>query len=390
MQQATQIELVQRLQAYLDNNTTGMGTGVHTNNIQTYLSEAQFKQEQQTLFRNYPILVCYSSQVARPGDYFTHHETGVPILVTRARDGKVRAFMNVCSHRRAKVATERCGHTTSVLHCPYHAWAFDLEGKLVSMPDEFGFDTLNKQDLGLVELPAAEAYGTVWVRPSPGEAVDMGKFLGPIHDELSNFGTERWVHFRTIEMRKKMNWKLMVDAFLEFYHFRFLHQSSIGPLFLNNITAFDPFDAHARIIGANKTIRQLEPGKEQEWRLQDHALVLYMIFPNTAFIHVKDHVITLTVFPDEGRIDRAMVRMSFLIPEAPASASAEQHWGTQADLLEQVTEEDFEMGEDIQAGLAAGGQQEVYYGKVEPALHHYHSTIRRELGITMPAAARSA
>lgn len=380
MDQTTQVELIRRLQGYEEASTTGMSQSVTTNDIDTYLSPEQFAKEKALLFRNYPILITQSSQVRNPGDFVTHNDTGVPLLVVRGRDGRLNAFMNVCKHRGAKVALEASGNVKKGFLCPFHAWNFDLDGRLQGIPDSFAFDTLKREQHSLVRLPVAEAYGTVWVRPSPGPELDLPSFLGGVHPELANFGTEQWVHYRTIEMRKKMNWKLMMDAFMEFYHFRFLHKNTLADFFLSNITAFDPMGDHFRIVGANHSIMDLQSGQEAEWQLRDHALILYLVFPNTAFIHVKDHVITLTVFPGGGNIDEALVRMSFLIPKAPATALEEQHWATQADLLERVTEEDFAMGEDIQFGLGSGALERTVYGKVEPALNYFHSTVRRVLG----------
>jgi phenylpropionate dioxygenase-like ring-hydroxylating dioxygenase large terminal subunit len=116
-------------------------------------------------------------RIPKPGDYFTDNNCGVPILVVRDHDGEVRAFLNVCRHRGAQVATA-CGQIKRNFVCPYHGWSYDDRGKLVGIPDSRNFDGVDRDEHGLVALPACERFGCIWVQPEPGTHFDIDKELG--------------------------------------------------------------------------------------------------------------------------------------------------------------------------------------------------------------------
>ena len=101
----TQVELVNRVLGYIENRTTQMNERVYLNDVSTYTSLDQAKLERQKLFRDMPQFFTMSCQLPNPGDYFADDLGGVPILVVRGKDGIARAFLNVCRHRGAKVAS---------------------------------------------------------------------------------------------------------------------------------------------------------------------------------------------------------------------------------------------------------------------------------------------
>ena len=107
------------------------------------------KREQEVLFRQTPLLMGFASEWAEPGAYRTEDFAGVPVLVVRGSDGRLRAFLNVCRHRGAKVA-DGCG-TARLFSCPYHAWTYELSGNIRGIPDEAAF-------------PACAPSGAAWYR----------------------------------------------------------------------------------------------------------------------------------------------------------------------------------------------------------------------------------
>ena len=114
MHRHDQIELLKRLLHYIDTRTTSMADAPWRNDVSVYTDTKHLAQEQQILFRQHPILMGFASEWAKPGDFRTDDYVGVPVLIVRGRDGKLRAFLNVCRHRGAKVA-EGCG--TARLFC---------------------------------------------------------------------------------------------------------------------------------------------------------------------------------------------------------------------------------------------------------------------------------
>src|SRR5262249_9168719 len=151
--------------------------------------------------------------------------SGVPILIVRDRSGRLNAFLNVCRHRGAKVVGG-CG-SAKAFSCSYHAWSYDLAGKLTFVPDERNFPGIEAERRQLRRLPLCEKHGLVWVIPTPAEdgaaSFDIDPWLEGLGPEFAAYGFETWVHYETRTIRAKMNWKLAVDTFHEGYHVGFLH-----------------------------------------------------------------------------------------------------------------------------------------------------------------------
>ena len=134
MDRQDQIDLLKRLLHYIETKTTALADVPWRNDVSVYTDLDLAAREQQVLFRRHPLLMGFASEWDEPGAFRTDDYAGVPILIVRGRDGKLRAFLNVCRHRGAKVA--QGGGTTGRFVCPYHAWTYDLSGKVIGIPDE--------------------------------------------------------------------------------------------------------------------------------------------------------------------------------------------------------------------------------------------------------------
>ena len=109
MQHADQVAYIERMLKMVRNNTRDDGPGVSHTPVEEYFDPARHQREVSLLFRRHPVVVAFSGQLRKAGDFVTHNETGQPILVTRGTDGKLRAFLNVCRHRTASVELQPCG-----------------------------------------------------------------------------------------------------------------------------------------------------------------------------------------------------------------------------------------------------------------------------------------
>src|SRR5262245_45346714 len=137
MSRQNQIDLLKRLLHYVDTRTTAMADAPWRNEVAAYTDEGRLAEEQRILFRKHPILMGFATDWAEPGSFSTDDYADLPILMVRGRDGKLRAFLNVCRHRGAKVA-QGCGKAR-LFSCPYHAWTYDLAGRVMGIPDERAF-----------------------------------------------------------------------------------------------------------------------------------------------------------------------------------------------------------------------------------------------------------
>jgi phenylpropionate dioxygenase-like ring-hydroxylating dioxygenase large terminal subunit len=342
-----------------------------------YDSPERLRQEKDILFRKYPLLMGLSGQLRGPGDFLTDDFSGVPIVVVRDGDGVVRAFLNVCQHRGARVA-QGCGNTGRVFTCPYHAWSFDLTGKLVGIPHGSNFEGMDKDHRGLVELPAVERDGLIWVVPTPNAnaKLDIDAHLAGLGPELANYGLAGYHHHETRIMHRKLNWKIVIDTFLEPYHFAFLHADTVGPIFFPNLCLFEAFGPHLRETLPRRTIETLRAKPEAEWDLIPHTALVYVLFPNTVLVMQGDHVETWRVFPNADKVGECVMYLDFFVPEPAETESARRHWDRNMDLtIRTVDEEDFPVGEGIQSGIAAKAQSEMVFGRNEPALAHFERSV---------------
>jgi len=377
MHHAEQVAQAKRLLHYLDTRTTATEPEPYRQPVDEYISPEHAAKEQRLLFREGPLCIAGTAEVRNPGDYLTDDLSGVPILVARARDGRLRAFLNVCRHRGAKVATG-CGNAKSLV-CPYHAWNFGLDGALIGRPEEYAFDGLDRADYGLTELWCQERDGNIWVCPTPGKSFDLDQVLGPVTNaELAAYHFANYHHFTTRQISRRMNWKICVDTFLESYHFPKLHRDSIAPLLHGNLNTADVLDGTTiRWLGARRTIPQLKAQPEAEWDVLRHLVGVYVLFPNVIWTWQLDHIELWHIYPNrDDPANACTMRVSLFTPEEAVTESAKGHWDrNMALLLKTVEEEDFEISEQIQQGFHSGAQNEIVFGRNEPCLHYYHRMV---------------
>jgi phenylpropionate dioxygenase-like ring-hydroxylating dioxygenase large terminal subunit len=379
MDHATQVALMHRIFGLLDRQTTDLVGEPYVNRVSTYTSPEQLVRERNRLFRGEPLLVGLSSDAKKPGAYFAHVETGVPILVVRARAGSLHAFVGLCRHRGATLVSGY-GTGSGRFTCPYHGWTYDDHGRLVAQPCAEGFSGISPESLCLTPLPVAEEHGMIFVRPSPGGAIDAGQHLGGAQRELAWLGLGTYARFGRRELRLRMNWKLAIDTFLEAYHVSNLHRKTLRPTILGAPAAWDSFGRCSRLVAVRRSIEEVRRRPESEWNLLEHSVVLYQIFPNTMLIHQIDHVEVVQAYPGEFGPDSSQVVFTLYTPAAVTDEAARRHFQKNFDLLLEVTEkEDFHLGEQIQRGFHVDGHDTVIYGRNEPGLAHYHRMINETL-----------
>lgn len=380
MEQVTQQRRVREIFQLIDTKSTPFTAEIGTGDVRHYTDPAHLAQEQAALFRHHPLVIGVSARLPNPGDFFTDDTSGVPILVVRDEAGRVNAFLNVCRHRGARVCPEPVGNRR-YFPCPYHAWTYDQAGKLITCQDEAAFAGLDKGQFGLVQLPAEERHGLIWVVPTPGAALDVAAYLGPSLDaELAGYGIAGNALYRTETITQPFHWKLGVDTFLETFHFRFLHKDTVASLFYSNLAPYREWGLHHLLVGVRRTVEQLRAQPPERWTLLPHAALVYLLFPNTVLVWQLDHVELWQVYPARERDDACALRISLLIPEPAATDSARRHWDRNWDLLLRTTlGEDFVVAAGIQQGLASGTQTRVTYGRNEPALQHFHRALREAL-----------
>ena len=379
MQHTTQVALVRELLRHLDAGTTALAEGAMRNRVDVYTDPDRFAREW-SMIRRAPQFFGLSRRLPEPGSYATDDETGIPVLLVRGDDGRFRSFLNVCRHRGSRVASGQ-GAGRRTFACPYHGWTYDCRGRLSGVPDRESFAGVDLRDRNLVELPALECGGMLWSALEPCAAFDPGRFLAGLGPELASYRFDEYAHYARRTLVRRMNWKMVVDTFLESYHFSVLHTGTVHPLFFPNTGLFEPFGPHLREVFPRRTIVELRDRPESDWDLVTHSAIIYVLFPSTVVVMQADHAEIWRIFPDADRSDSSVIHLDFYIPEPAETGSAREHWDRNLELvLRTVEEEDFPTGEGIQCGLRANAQTELVYGRNEPALQHWQRTVAVAIG----------
>lgn len=366
-------KIIREVLELTEQKTTHMLPEVMVNPTEKYTSTEQYQKEVEVLFRKFPLIVGHVSDLAEPGDFLTHNETGVPMLVTRTQDGSVKAFLNVCRHRGAKLENKPCGKTRT-FSCPYHSWTYGLDGKLRGIPQAFGFEGVDREKLGLVELPAWERFGLIWVVPSvPDHEIDIDAWLAPMAEQLNGLDLGNNFVFRKWELKKNMSWRFLLEAFQESYHFCHAHATTACSVYLDNQSVHYNYNPHVRHSLPQPNVEEMRGKPEDEWEYRKYFMTQNYLFPAN-FVQVQnDHVYIHLIIPTGP--DTCIFQCMMLTPEEPKTEKAIRYYEKNYDLIRIVFDEDFDIGEGIQQCLNSGANTEFLFGKYECGLQFGQKAI---------------
>lgn len=391
MRKERQVALLQRI-ADAGPRMHGLhGPSSYVNAASAYTDPARYERELSLLFRGGPVVFALSCELREPGSFLSSIVGGVPVVVIRQTDGTLRAMVNACRHRAAPLVDERtCGDRLTALTCPYHAWTYDLDGRLRARPGSEGaFDDV-EIDGDLHAVGVAEHHGLVWVCIDAGSdlcATSIDAHLAGLEDDLDEFALADYVHIETRSKTWNMNWKLVLDTFTESYHIRTLHKTTIAPHYLSYSVASEGFGPHGLSLGLRRSVLEELDKPRDDWDLLPHATIQYLIVPNIVLTHQLDHVEMWRVQPVD--VHTSVVATSIYAPAEPHSDKARSYFVKNLDLLLGVTDtEDFPLMERIQATLESGALPEVVYGRNEPPLVHFHRSVNALLDDAPQAARR--
>jgi glycine betaine catabolism A len=289
-----------------------------------FVSPDIFAKEQSEIFSKQWLLVGHQSQLPKPGDYFLTTIAGESVIVTRDQKSQVRGFYNVCRHRGTRLKEDACGHA-SAIQCPYHAWTYRLDGRLIGAPhmDEVpGFD---KADYSLRAVNLGIWEGFIFVNLADEEAAANGsgyksleEWFAPLNGKFAHWNMSILRPAKRIEYDVRANWKLMFENYSECYHCPGVHPmlAKVSPYdSAENDLSEGPFLGGFMKInkGAGLTmsgkacalpVGGIKRGKGEE--AEDDGLVFYYsIFPNMLLSLHPEYVMVHQLWPKSP--DRTLI-----------------------------------------------------------------------------------
>lgn len=353
-----------------------------------------FRQEQERLFESMWFCAVRGADLERPGAFRTVQVGRESVIVTRDRAGGLRAFLNVCRHRGARLCLEDSGQVRRNLQCPYHAWTYDLDGHLVAAPNLTKMPDVDRAAYGLIGVHLREWLGYAWVcladEPPSFEETVVGAAVERLGDAASieRYRTEDLALGRRITYDVSANWKLIVENFMECYHCATIHPelTDVLPEFAEGYAA-QYYVGHGAAFGDGVKGFTVDGG-EGFPRLpgvtagQDRRYYAITVKP-TVFINlVPDHVILHRMFPLAE--DRTVVECDWLYaPEVVASGA---DVSSSVELFHRVNVQDFDACERTQPAMASRAYR--HGGVLVPAEHHigiFHTWLTAHLGGTAHA-----
>ncbi|MFD4676019.1 aromatic ring-hydroxylating dioxygenase subunit alpha [Lentzea sp. NPDC058450] len=354
----------------------------------TYTDPQIFELEQQNIFEQMWFCAVRSADLPDAGNFRTVQIGRESVLISRARDGSLRAFLNICRHRGAKLCVEESGTVKRNFQCPYHAWTYGLDGKLVAAPNLTSMPDVDRVEYGLKTVHLREWLGYAWVsladEPASFEETvqrDVQERLGNL-DAIGNYQVSELDLGRRITYDVKANWKLIIENFMECYHCATIHPelTEVLPEFADGYAA-QYYVGHGAVFGEEIkgfTIDGSEgfedlPGVASDQERRYYAIT---VRPQVFINLVPDHVIIHRMFPLAA--DRTIVECDWLYAKDVVATGKDV--SRSVELFHRVNEQDFEACERCQPAMSSRAYRDG--GVLVPSEHHigeFHDWVQQKL-----------
>src|SRR6266436_2235153 len=267
-----------------------------------FVSPEIFAQEQEKIFSKHWILVGHQSEIAAVGDYFVAGVASESLIIVRDKGGEVHGFYNVCRHRGSRLIENRNGRSLGI-QCPYHAWTYALDGRLIGAPHMDDVPGFNKADYSLHAVNLALWKGFIFVNLADSAAPLEGWFA-PLNEKFSRWDLPALRSAKRIEYDVRANWKLIFENYSECYHCPGVHPelSKISPddSSENDLTDGPFLGGFMRIakgrsltMSGNACALPMEQFGEEDFQL----VFYYSIFPNMLLSLHPDYVMVHQLEP---------------------------------------------------------------------------------------------
>lgn len=347
-----------------------------------FISPEVFAEEQAAIFSAQWVLVGHQSQIGQPGDYFVQEVAGESLIIARDREGTIRGFYNVCRHRGTRLCEDQSGHS-STIQCPYHAWTYGLDGRLIGVPHMESVPGFDKADYSLhtVNLEVWEGFIFVNLADDP---MQLEKWFAPLAGKFSQWNMPRLRSARRIEYDVRANWKLMVENYSECYHCPGVHPmlSKVSPYdSAENDLTEGPFLGGFMKVNKGKSLTMsgnacaLSVGDGDDLQ----HVFYYSVFPNMLLSMHPEYVMVHQLWPQSP--ERTLILCDwFFHPDAAAATAPGYNPDDAIEFWDVTNKQDWHVCELSQLGIASRAYQPGPYSPRESIPAAWDREYLRYLG----------
>jgi carnitine monooxygenase subunit len=346
-----------------------------------YFDPEFFEAEKSAFLRAAPQVVCHESEIAMPGEWRRLDYLDESVLVIRGDDGEARAFANLCRHRGSRLVDGESG-CAKVLTCPYHAWSYARDGRLVGVPHRSEYPGLRPDELGLVPVALEKWHGFLFVTLEPG-APSVAEMMLPYETEVAPYRFEELRAIGRVTLRPRpLNWKTVADNYSDHLHIAVGHPG-LARLFGKNyrIEAKEHVDRMEGDLAPTPSANASERTYQKYLPEADHLplshrrkWLYYKLFPNVAFDIYPDQVDFMQFMPISA-CQTVIREISYALPDDRREMRAARYLNWRINRC--VNAEDTKLITRVQLGMQSPSYKAGPLGTSEVCLRSFAKKLRR-------------
>lgn len=348
-----------------------------------YIDPEFLALERQGLWKKSWLYACHMDELPNPGSFIQWKKTGSPIVVVRGKDDVVRAFYNTCRHRGGPLVKTPSGDVQGFV-CGYHGWTYALDGRLINLRDKRDFVDLDTDCRSLIPVRCERFYNWVFVNEDP-DAEPFATHTAPFTDYFAQLqpDTFRLVYQEGFDV--KCNVKVLMDAFLEVYHLKSIHQSTVDRFLDHRGAKIELYrNGNSIMVTPNRRPDWQDPGTRGMRRVETATEVVaknnasFNFYPNLVCPVDPTGCPFLTFWPSGPTSMR--IECAWFAPDWGGGPPPEL-WKTRIANFDRILEEDLQFAAQIQESVMSPGFKGMPLNYQERRIYHWHEELDRRLGI---------
>lgn len=347
-----------------------------------YTDPAFLALEHQYLWRRSWLYACHIDELPERGSFLLLKSTGSPIILVRGKDDVVRAFYNTCRHRGAPLVKSEKGCLEGFA-CGYHGWTYTLDGRLINLRDKRDFVGLDTSARGLIGVRCERFYNWIFINEDP-QAEPLEAHFAPFGEHFRQFQPHEWRFVTKESFDVKCNIKVLMDAFLEVYHLKSIHQSTVDRFLDHRGTTIALYRrGHSLMVTPNRRPDWVDPGTRGMRRIETATVISaknnpsFNFYPNLVTPVDPSGAPFLLFWPTSDTTMR--IECHWFAPDW-GDGPPHELWPTRIANFDRILAEDLQFAEQIQESLMSPGFRGIPLNYQERRIYHWHEELDRRIG----------